>query len=48
MNVCMITIPRNFSIFSDSMIAANTQLGNNTDMFVLDYSKSAQEERSAS
>ena len=45
MNVCMVTTHQNFGIFSDSMIAANTQLGNNTDMFKLDYSKSAQEER---
>ena len=39
MNICMVTNQRNSSIFSRNMIAANTQLGNCTEIFELDYDK---------
>ena len=45
MNICMVTNSRNSSIFSNNMIEANTQLGNNTDIFELDYNQSVQKER---
>ncbi len=45
MNICMVTNHRNSNIFSNNMIAANKQLGNSTDIFEIDYDKSAQEER---
>lgn len=45
MNICMVTNQRNSSIFSRNMIAANTQLGNCTEIFELDYDKSVQVER---
>ena len=41
----MVTNSRNSSIFSNNMIEANTQLGNNTDIFELDYNQSVQKER---
>ena len=45
MNTCLVTNQRNSSIFSRNMIAANTQLGNCTEIFELDYDKSVQVER---
>ena len=45
MNICMVTNSRNSSIFSNNMIEANTQLGNNTDIFELDYNQSVQKVR---
>ena len=45
MNTCLVTNQRNSSIFSINMIAANTQLGNCTEIFELDYDKSVQVER---
>ena len=45
MNICMVTNSRNGSIFSNNIIKANAQLGNNTDIFEIDYDKSVQEEQ---
>ena len=41
----MVTNSRNGSIFSNNIIKANAQLGNNTDIFELDYNQSVQKER---
>ena len=45
MNICIVTNFRNSSIFSNNMTEANTQLGNSTDIFTIDYDKSVQEEQ---
>ena len=45
MDICIVTNHRNSAMFSNNLIEANHQLGNNTYIFELNYDKNIQDER---